>query len=112
VLERGPAEEKVELIALKGHIRGVAVAKLGAHTSVRGVLLRDFDKRLADIQSGDRVAAKLRQFDRKIARTWSDFENLGAWSEQRGHTAGVGTEVVHRIRRVLRVPLRDKTFHS
>jgi hypothetical protein len=95
VRERGPAEEKVEPLTLKGHIRGAAVEKLGSYTSLRGAFLRDLDKSLGDIQSSDPVVAQLRQFGRKIPRTWSDFENLGPWSEQFRETAGVDPEVVH-----------------
>ena len=63
VLERGTAKDKVKAVLFEWHSRRVPLPKIHIDFRFLRVPVRDLNKRLADVETGDMVAAEFGQFD-------------------------------------------------
>jgi hypothetical protein len=81
VLEGRGAQEEVESIVCEGHIGSIALPEVDVHARFGGFLARDFDKGMADVESGDRVRTELRELDGEVARARRDVEDGAAGRE-------------------------------
>src|SRR5262245_64205363 len=92
VLERGVARDEVERPVVERHRRRVAVQEVDANALALGVLARDANEGLADVEPGHAKVAALGERRREITRTWRDLEDArAAWkpSEERGRGGAV-----------------------
>ena len=81
VLERGLADDQVEGAVRERHGGRVALPELHGDARLAGVLARDVNERLADVERGHPVAAEPRQLDGEVAGTGRHLQDRGAVGE-------------------------------
>ena len=112
VLESRAAQEEVESIVREGHLGSIALPEVDVHARLGGFLAREFDKGMADVESGDRVRTELGELDGEIARARRDLEHGATGRELAADSQRELCEFVERLASVDRVPLRDHSFHA
>jgi hypothetical protein len=112
ILERRAADKEIEPVCREGHRGGIALAEFDVHGGTRGVLLGDAHEGMADVETRDAEGTQFRELDGKVARSWRDLEHESAWFEFGHDAAGFGAEFGECTGGVLRVPGRDRPFHS
>jgi hypothetical protein len=86
--------------------------EVDVHARLGGFLAREFDKGMADVESGDRVRTELGELDGEIARARRDLEHGATGRELAADSQRELCEFVERLASVGRVPLRDHAFHA
>ncbi len=81
IFEGRAAQQEVERVISEGHARRIALPEVHVDARFGGLLARDFDEGVADVEAGDGVVAKFRQLDAEIARAGGNFKHLLATRE-------------------------------
>ncbi len=112
ILERRAAQQEIERLVCKRHTRCVAVPEIDIHPCRHGIPPRDLDKRVADTEARDPVAAELRQFDRKVSRARRDFEHRASRPGLRRNPPRQRLEILSRFARERSVPPGCGALHA